>query len=161
MMKIPRIILTSLIALSFLTGCNSEKSCSITFHQEQGDQNDVFKYVIGKTQYKEVKEFQDNIKINSKRGYDVSWEDFDLSEITSDYTVNALYSLHDYVITFEYGTRVIGTATYTIESTSIDEPALPTTAGYVYHYEDYSFIGKAEQFDDITMMCISYNGTGQ
>ena len=24
-----------------------------------------------------------------------------------------------------------------------------------------SFIGKAEQFDDITMMCISYNGTGQ
>ena len=145
-MKIPRIVLTSLIALSFLTGCKSEKSCSITFHQEQGNQNDVFKYVIGKTQYKEVKEFQDNIKINSKRGYDVSWEDFDLSEITSDYTVNALYNLHDYVITFEFGTRVIGTATYTIESTSIDEPALPTTAGYVYHYEDYSFIGKAEDF---------------
>ena len=146
-MKIPRIVLTSFITISFLTGCGSAvKTCSITFHQDEGNQNDVFEYQIGKIQYKEVKEFQDKIKINSRRGYDVSWEDYDLSEITSDYTVNALYNLHDFVITFQYETRVIGTATYTIESTSIDEPALPTTAGYVYHYEEYSFIGKAEDF---------------
>ena len=145
-MKISRIIFVSFIALTFMTGCKGEKSCSLIFYQEQGDQYDVFNYIIGKTQYKEVKEFQDTIKINPKRGYDVTWADFDLSEIKSDYTINALYNLHSYVITFEYGTRVIGTATYTIESTSIDEPPLPTTAGYVYHYEDYSFIGRAEDF---------------
>ena len=56
-MKISRIIFVSFIALTFMTGCKSEKSCSLIFYQEQGDQYDVFNYIIGKTQYKEVKEW--------------------------------------------------------------------------------------------------------
>ncbi len=142
------IFLAALFSVS-LTGCKSKESNSkfnITFHQDQGDQNDVFVYTSGKTSYMEVKQFQDEIHINSRRGYDVTWEEYDLSSISSDYTVNALYSLHNYTITYKYEARVIGTATYTIESTSVEEPALPTTLGYTYAYEDYDFRGKAEDF---------------
>ena len=128
-------------------GCSGKsQSYTLTFHQDEGNQNDTFIYHVGKTTYSEVRAFQDKIEINSRRGYDVSWEDFDLSIIDSDYTINAVYNLHDFVITYKYETRVIGTATYTIESQTVEEPALPTTAGYAYHYEDYSFIGKAEDF---------------
>lgn len=144
-MKGLKFILTTLMAASLLSGCG-ERSVNITFHQDEGNQNDVFKYVIGQTTYQEVKAFQDEIQINSRYGNDVTWEDFDLSEITEDYVVNAKYSLHDYVISYKYETRTIGTATYTIESTEVDEPKLPSTAGYVYHYEDYTFKGKAEDF---------------
>ena len=144
-MKGLKFFLTTLMAASLLSGCG-ERSVNITFHQDEGNQNDVFQYVIGKTTYKEVKAFQDEISINPRYGNDVTWEDFDLSEINEDYVVNAKYSLHDYVISYKYETRLIGTATYTIESTEVKEPELPSTAGYVYHYEDYSFKNKAEDF---------------
>ena len=144
-MKGLKFILTTLMVASLLSGCG-EKTVNITFHQDEGNQNDVFQYVVGQTTYKEVKAFQDEIKLNSRYGNDVTWEDFDLSEINEDYVVNAKYSLHDYVISYKYETRLIGTATYTIESTEVKEPELPSTSGYVYHYEDYTFKGKAEDF---------------
>ena len=150
-MKVSKYLFTPVLAVALLAGCTSKdsphyKSVSLIFHQDQGDQDDIFTYIIGKTTYMEVKEFQDDIQINRRRGYDVGWEEYDLSTIKADYTINALYTLHNYVITYIYESRVIGTATYTINSTEVEEPPLPTTAGYVYHYEDYEFIGRAEDF---------------
>ena len=150
-MKIKGLLFVSVLMATFITGCSTikppaPKTLQITFHQEQGNQDDVFEYVVGQTSYMEVKSFQDEIRLNTRRGYDVSWEEFDLSTISEDYTVNALYSLHNYTISFVYESRTIGTATYTIESTSVVEPDLPTTAGYIYHYEEYSIEGRAEDF---------------
>ena len=148
-MKFKRIFLLPVFLGLTLTGCGKGKKvvkCNIIFHQDEGDQNDVFEYNSGVSTYMDVKQFQDNIELNKRRGYDTSWEEFDLSQIASDYTVNALYTLHKYTITYMFETRVIGTASYTIESTEVEEPTLPVTPGYSYKYEEYDFKGKAEDF---------------
>ena len=88
-MKVSKYLFTPVLAVALLAGCTSKdsphyKSVSLIFHQDQGDQDDIFTYIIGKTTYMEVKEFQDDIQINRRRGYDVSWEEYDLSTIKAD-----------------------------------------------------------------------------
>ena len=157
-MKKRNIIFTAAMSLVLLVGCAKEggsspaaKKCTLSFHQgwnEATYQVDSMEFVVGKTTYMEVKTFQDSIRKKPRTGYDPVWEDFDISSIVDDYTVNMRYPLHEYVITFEFQGRVIGTATYTIESTKedIELPPLPTTSGYIYHYEDFEL--NVEDPDD-------------
>ena len=158
-MKKLRLILMPLLITSLVAACgdsgrsgrsgrNSDDEYSITFHQDEGYKDDVFTYYVGETTAADVKAFQDSITLNQRRGYDVKWEDYDVSNISSNLVVRALYSLHEYTITYKYGEEVLGTAKYTIESKDSDivAPALPTTAGYTYAYDTYTVSGKAEDF---------------
>jgi len=150
-MKFRKTLLIGVLSVATLTSCGSQANTfSITFHQDEGNKNDVFQVTEGKTTVEEVKAFQSKITINPRTGYDVTWEDYDFSKIKANYTVNALYNLHSYVITYKHGDETLGAVEYTVKSTDEEvkakEPMLPTKAGYTYKYEDYTVVNKHEDF---------------
>ena len=157
-MKKLKYILIPLLIAPLVTGCeirgrssgrggrNNSNEYTITFHQDEGNRNDYFTFYVGTTTESEVRAFQENITLNQKRGYDVRWEDYNVSNFNSNFTIRAIYTLHEYSITFKYEEQVLGTANYTVKSTSVNEPALPTTPGYTYAYEHYNLADHAEDF---------------
>ena len=79
-------------------------------------------------------------------GYNVSWEDIDLSNITADVIINALKTIKSYTIIFDSngGTSVPAQSVGMYQKAT--EPAEPTRPGYVfdgwyYGKEKWSFVG--------------------
>ena len=81
--------------------------------------------------------FQTEINIPSvpyKRGYTVAWPAFTLDN--ADLTVNAITTINTYYAYFMDGEQVIATVPFTVETRSIEEPALPTPPeGYNLRWE--------------------------
>ena len=51
-MKISKIFFTTLLAIPMFVGCSGKsQSYTLTFHQDEGNQNDTFIYHVGKTTY--------------------------------------------------------------------------------------------------------------
>lgn len=153
-MKFRKSFLIGVLCVPALAACgggqSAPKTFTITFHQDEGDQSDPYKVTEGKTKAEDVQKFQDDIKLNPRTGYDVAWDEYDFSQIHSNYTVEALYTLHEYTITYKFNTDTLGTVKYTIESTDEEvktkEPTLPTKEGYTYQYASYTVVGKHEDF---------------
>ena len=58
-----------------------------------------------------------------------------------DYAIYAKYTAIPYTVTFMDGETVIGTATYTLDDTSIELPTLPTKEGYTSAWESFTLTG--------------------
>ncbi len=83
----------------------------------------------------------DEPDVPAKLGYTGAWEDYTLG--AADITINAVYTTIDYTATFMADGQVVGTVTFTVEDTSITEPAVPAKAGYTGAWEDYT-LGAAD-----------------
>ncbi len=77
-------------------------------------------------------------------GYSGEWEDYTLG--TEDITINAVYTAIEYTATFMDGTTVVEEIKFTVETESIEEPAVPNHVGYNGEWEDYELA-----LEDITI----------
>ncbi len=73
--------------------------------------------------------------VPNKTGYNGVWENYELT--TNNLTVNAIYSLITYTVTFVADNQTVGTQTYTIENANITEPNVPSKTGYTGVWESY------------------------
>ena len=119
-MKASKIVLAAIFSATVLCGCGNNKNAEVKytlgFYQAEGDKLDQMEVVVGKTTYQDVLNFESNIQINERVGYDVEWEQFDFEKLDHDYVVDADYVLHNYVISFMFGNEVVATTTYNVES---------------------------------------------
>lgn len=69
-------------------------------------------------------------------GYNGSWEAYTLT--TGDVTVNAVYDLVEYTVTFVIDEKVVDTQKYSVENKKIDEPAVTEKVGYTAAWEEYT-----------------------
>ena len=149
-MKASKLVISAIFSITVLSGCSLSKSNAVTytlgFYQDEGEQLDEMKVTVGKTTYQDVLDFQSNISINKRNGYDVTWEEFDFEKLTHDYVVDAEYNLHNYTITFVYEGNVIATTTYTIKSTTINMPEFEDENGYYFCPEAFEFKNRQEDF---------------
>ena len=74
--------------------------------------------------------------VPEKVGYMGAWEDYTLT--TGNITVNAVYTLIEYTVTFKADDETVGTVTYTVEDTEITEPLVPEKVGYTGKWETYT-----------------------
>lgn len=85
-----------------------------------------------------------------KYGHDGAWEDYASKlNIPSDFTVNAVYTLHIYTATFVADGEKVAEVDFTVNDTSITEPKVPEKSGYVGKWEEYSITDK-----DITVNAV-------
>ena len=75
-----------------------------------------------------------------KKFYTGKWEDFNL-EKTQTQKVNAVYTPVEYTVTFKADGKTVGKQTYTVENTSITEPAVPEKSGYTGKWKNYELKG--------------------
>ena len=73
--------------------------------------------------------------IPAKAGYVGKWESYTLDG--GNKTVNAVYTLDEYTVTFVADGETVGTATYTIDNKEITAPAVPEKAHYTGAWESY------------------------
>ena len=75
--------------------------------------------------------------VPAKEGYEGRWESYSLG--AGDITINAVYSVVEYTVKFvnEAG-ETVGELTYTVETESIDEPAVPAKDYYTGEWEEYT-----------------------
>lgn len=79
--------------------------------------------------------------VPSKKGYSGKWNGYTLNY--GDVTVNALYTAITYHATFKADGKTVAVKDFTVESVSIDEPAVPEKPGYTGEWEKYS-IGASD-----------------
>ncbi len=77
--------------------------------------------------------------VPEKAHYTAAWDKYELTG--GDITVNAVYTAIAYDVEFVVGGNVIKTLTYTVENTTIEEPAVPEKAGYTGTWEAYELKG--------------------
>ena len=75
-------------------------------------------------------------EIPSKKGYTAKWESYSLG--LSDITINAVYELVNYTVTFKAEGVVKAVQTYNVENMTIEEPPVPEIKGYTAKWESYS-----------------------
>lgn len=85
--------------------------------------------------------------VPAKTGYTAVWEPYSLS--TGNFTVNAVYTIIEYTITFVAEGSPIGYEKYTVENKDIVEPKVPEKLGYTGEWEEYNLT-----FGDITVNAI-------
>ncbi|MBO5845811.1 MAG: hypothetical protein J6Q77_04110, partial [Clostridia bacterium] len=73
--------------------------------------------------------------VPSKLGYTGAWEAYTLG--AQDITVNAVYSTITYYVTFMADGVEVAKVPFTVESTSITAPAVPSKLGYTGAWENY------------------------
>ncbi len=73
--------------------------------------------------------------IPQKDGYSAKWEDYALP---CDGTVNAIYSICTYFITFKADGQTIAKIAFTVHDKAIDEPDIPQKQGYSAVWEKYT-----------------------
>ena len=73
-------------------------------------------------------------------GYNGEWEDYELA--LEDITIDAVYTAIEYTATFMDGTTVVDEIKFTVETESIDEPAVPVHVGYNGEWGDYTLGAK-------------------
>ena len=98
-------------------------------------------------------------------GYNVSWPSFTLFdekrfEETGSYsfTVVAVYEAINYTATFMADGKVVAEITFTVETESLDEPAIPEKAGYSAVWSSYT-LGTEDITIDAIYSTISYKVT--
>ena len=74
-------------------------------------------------------------EVPAKEGYTGVWETYELA--TGDVTVNAVYTVAEYTVTFVADGVTVGMDTYTVEDTEITIPEVPAKAGYTSVWETY------------------------
>ena len=74
--------------------------------------------------------------VPEKTGYTGVWEAYDLT--TGDVTVNAVYTLITYHVTFKAGDTIVAIVDYDVEHKDISVPEVPAKAGYTGAWEAYS-----------------------
>ena len=77
--------------------------------------------------------------IPSKAHYTATWEEYTLT--TGDLTVNAVYTLTEYTITFIADGKTVGKVGYTIEDDAVTEPQVPYKENCIGTWEDYTLSG--------------------
>ncbi len=116
-------------------------------------------FMDGTTIVKEVKftvetESIDEPAVPNHVGYNGEWEDYTLG--TENITIDAVYTAIEYTATFMDGTTVVKEVKFTVETESIDEPAVPVHVGYNGEWEDYT-LGTEDITIDAVYMVITYN----
>ena len=74
-----------------------------------------------------------------KAHYTATWEEYTLT--TGDLTVNAVYTLTEYTITFIADGKTVGKVGYTIEDDVVTEPQVPYKENCIGAWEDYTLSG--------------------
>ncbi len=74
--------------------------------------------------------------IPAKAGYTASWNKYSLG--TEDITIEAVYTVISYSVTFMADGKEVAVLYYTVEDTSIQEPEVPLKKGYSGKWEDYT-----------------------
>lgn len=74
--------------------------------------------------------------VPARTGYTGAWESYTLG--AGDITVNAVYTLATYTVTFMADGKTVGTDTYTIEDASVTAPQIPAKTGYTAAWEAYT-----------------------
>ncbi len=144
-------LLSGFLVLSACGTKAATKTYTLTFHQtEPGDIQDVKLTVTpGVTTQQDAWEVEPDI--NPKEGYEAEWEEYNVLEMTSDLTIEPIYTLISYTATFinSYNDDILGTSTFTIEDDVIPNiPELPHEFGYTYAWQPYEI--KAE---NMTIYC--------
>ena len=93
--------------------------------------------------------------------YEFAGWDKEVTVATADVTYTATYTKTavNYTITFMDGETVVGTATFNVETTEIEEPAVPTKVGYTSIWNDYDLTLLEDQTVTVFSMAIKYNIT--
>ena len=98
-------------------------------------------------------------------GYNVSWPSFTLFDEkrfeetgTYSFTVTAVYEAINYTATFMADGKVVAEITFTVETKSITEPAIPEKAGYTAVWSSYT-LGTEDITIDAIYSTISYKVT--
>ena len=93
--------------------------------------------------------------------YEFAGWDKEVTAATADVTYTATYTKTavNYTITFMDGETVVGTATFNVETTEIDEPEVPTKAGYTSVWNDYDLTLLEDQTVTVFSMAIKYTIT--
>ena len=124
-----------------ITSVTGEATYTATYDKTPVDYK--LTWVIDSENYKnETIPFGSNVsapEVDEKAGYTFAWVD-EIPETmpAQDVTINGKYTAIKYTATFvkEDGTE-LETREYDVETTSIDEPAVPEKAGYTGKWEDY------------------------
>lgn len=87
-------------------------------------------------------------------GYNGEWEDYELA--LEDITIDAVYTAIEYTATFMDGTTVVEEIKFTVETESIDEPAVPNHVGYTGEWEEYT-LGAEDITIDAVYTIVTYN----
>ena len=98
-------------------------------------------FIDGTTVVEEIKftletESIDEPTVPNHVGYIGEWEDYTLD--AENITINAVYTAIEYTATFMDGTTVVDEIKFTVETESIEEPAVPNHVGYIGEWEDYT-----------------------
>lgn len=73
--------------------------------------------------------------VPAKSGYQGTWEAYTLG--AKDITVQAVYTLETYQVTFVADGKTVKTASYTASNPNVTAPAVPAKAGYTGAWESY------------------------
>ena len=97
-------------------------------------------------------------------GKTVAWNKTEADVKGGDLQVVPVWDCITYTITFKSGDEVVGTATYTVESTEITEPAVPAKEGYTGAWGEYSLSMLEDQTVEPVYTAntykITYNANG-
>jgi len=74
-------------------------------------------------------------ELTDKAGYTKAWSDFEVA--ANDLTINAVYTLISYSVTFKADGNVIATLYYTVENPTITAPEVPAKEGFTGAWESY------------------------
>ena len=103
--------------------------------------------------------------VPEKAGYNVYWPSFTLFDEkrfeetgTYSFTVVAVYEAIEYTATFVADGKVIAEITFTVETESLEEPAIPEKAGYTAVWSSY-VLGTEDITIDAIYSTISYKVT--
>ena len=89
----------------------------------------------------------DEPQVPQKNGYSGKWESYSLN--LENKTVNAVYEIITYTVTFVADGNVVDTRTYTVEKPVISKPAVPRKTGYNGKWESYTLT-----YGDVTVNAV-------
>ena len=102
-----------------------------TFVNEKGETVKEVKFTV-------EDESIDEPAVPEKEGYEGKWSAYTLT--AADITIPAEYTAIEYTATFvDENGETVEEVPYTVETESIDEPAVPEKQGYTGEWEDYAF----------------------
>ena len=151
MKKIIKLFLVALTALAMIcsvTACIEESAEYTATFIADGVTVEAVTYTDGDTSITEP-------EVPAKEGYDGAWEEYTLS---GNVTVNAVYTLKQYTVTFCADSEAVATRTYTVEDTVIDEPEVPAKEHYTGEWEAYT-LTKGDVTVNAVYTAISYTLT--